>query len=37
MAKRSDFAQKLLEDLRSRKERMAVSHSSEGSKSAAPG
>ncbi|KAL3573200.1 hypothetical protein D5086_027104 [Populus alba] len=36
MAKRSDFAQKLLEDLRSRKERMAVSHSSEGSKSAAP-
>ncbi|KAF9669743.1 hypothetical protein SADUNF_Sadunf14G0139200 [Salix dunnii] len=36
MAKRSDFAQKLLDDLRSRKERMAVSQSSKGSKSAAP-
>ncbi|KAK6938813.1 DUF3741-associated sequence motif [Dillenia turbinata] len=31
MAKRSDFAQKLLDDLRLRKERMAVSQSSNGS------
>ncbi|KAF5747106.1 hypothetical protein HS088_TW06G01287 [Tripterygium wilfordii] len=32
MAKRSDFAQKLLDDLRLRKERMAASHSSKSSK-----
>ncbi|KAJ6956703.1 hypothetical protein NC652_007686 [Populus alba x Populus x berolinensis] len=36
MAKRSEFAQKLLDDLRLRKERMAVSQSSKRSKSAAP-